>query len=203
MNKPTRQEPCASELVSCVRGRLERDRGCVRRRKRGGNLNTLCAQRRGGLGAASSISIGVGGGLLKAWAAQWLTVTLTAPRARLENLKGSHRPRRCAQQTGMRLSSSCYAQLSRSHFWHLLRRVTRTLSLFGGGRPCASAAGSALRSARVTCPRPGQLPTQGTCNRNHDVTVGRLRQSPALMPVRSHIPKIGRQAPVNLRYSDH
>ena len=66
--------------------------------------------------------------------------------ARLE--KGWHWQQRCAQQIGMRLSccGSCRT-------YGPSARHVGTFPLWPG-RPCASSARSALRSARVTCPRP-------------------------------------------------
>ena len=67
-------------------------------------------------------------------------------RARPE--KGGHGLQRCAQRPGMRLS--CYGSCRTS------RPSARHVGTFPlwPGRPCASSARSALRSARVTCPRP-------------------------------------------------
>ena len=66
--------------------------------------------------------------------------------ARLE--KGWHWQRRCAQQIGMRLSCCGSCRTSGPSARH-----ADTFPLWPG-RPCASSARSALRSARVTCPRP-------------------------------------------------
>ena len=72
----------------------------------------------------------------------------TARRLMARQEKGWHRPQRCAQQIGTPLS--CYGS------WRTSGPSARHVDTFPlwPGRPCASSARSALRSARVTCPRP-------------------------------------------------
>ena len=72
----------------------------------------------------------------------------TARRLMARQEKGWHRPQRCAQQICTPLS--CYGSCRTS------RPSARHVDTFHlwPGRPCASSARSALRSARVPCPRP-------------------------------------------------
>ena len=73
----------------------------------------------------------------------------------------------------------------------ILRRVTWTLSLFGRG---------ALALHRREAPfAPRGLPARGPApHAGHNRNAGKQ-----LALMRSHIPKIGGQPPVTLRYSDH